>query len=46
MADGKNVTVKIVDGQPVLDGKARIIASVPASNGMVHVIDEVLVPAQ
>jgi uncharacterized surface protein with fasciclin (FAS1) repeats len=43
MVDGKNVTVKIVDGKPTIDG-ANIIASVPASNGIVHVIDAVLLP--
>ena len=42
MVDGKNITVKLVDGKPVLNGKAHIVASVPASNGIIHVIDEVL----
>ena len=46
MVDGKNITIKIVDGKPVINGKANIVASVPASNGIVHVIDEVLTPAQ
>lgn len=45
MVDGKNVTIKMVDGKPTINGKAHIIASVPASNGIVHVIDEVLQPA-
>ena len=46
MVDGKNITIKIVNGKPLINGKANIIASVPASNGIVHVIDEVLTPAQ
>ena len=44
MVNGQNVTVKMIDGKPVINGKAHIIASVPASNGIVHVIDEVLLP--
>jgi uncharacterized surface protein with fasciclin (FAS1) repeats len=46
MVDGKNVTVKVINGKPMINGKANIVASVPASNGIVHVIDEVLTPAQ
>ncbi len=45
MVNGKNATVKIENGKPVINGKAHIVASVPASNGIVHVIDEVLLPA-
>ncbi|MBX3256370.1 MAG: fasciclin domain-containing protein [Chitinophagaceae bacterium] len=44
MVDGKNVTIKIVNGKPLINGTANIVASVPASNGIVHVIDEVLTP--
>lgn len=44
MVNGKNVTVKMVNGKPMLNGKASIVASVPASNGIIHVIDEVLLP--
>jgi len=44
MVDGSNATVSISNGKPVINGKANIIASVPASNGIVHVIDEVLLP--
>jgi uncharacterized surface protein with fasciclin (FAS1) repeats len=46
MVDGKNITIKIVNGKPLINGKTNIVASVPASNGIVHVIDEVLTPAQ
>ena len=46
MVDGKDVTIKIVNGRPLINGKANIVASVPASNGIIHVIDEVLTPAQ
>lgn len=46
MVNGANVKVVMVDGKPTLNGKAHIVASVPASNGIVHVIDEVLTPAK
>jgi len=44
MVNGGSVTVSVKDGKIMLNGKATIIASVPASNGMVHVIDAVLIP--
>lgn len=44
MVNGGNITVSIKDGKIMLNGTATIIASVPASNGMVHIIDAVLVP--
>lgn len=44
MVNGDNVTVSVKDGKIMLNGTATIIASVPASNGMVHVIDAVLLP--
>jgi uncharacterized surface protein with fasciclin (FAS1) repeats len=44
MVNGGNVTVSIKDGKIMLNGTATIIASVPASNGIVHVIDKVLLP--
>ncbi len=42
--NGGNITVSLKDGKVVLNGKATIVASVPASNGLVHVIDGVLLP--
>ncbi|HQQ94101.1 MAG TPA: fasciclin domain-containing protein [Bacteroidia bacterium] len=42
----KNITVTMQDGKPLINGKAHILASIPASNGIIHVIDEVLLPAQ
>jgi len=44
MVNGDNVTVSVKDGKVTLNGKANIIASVPASNGIIHVIDAVLLP--
>lgn len=44
MVNGDNVTVSVKDGKVTLNGNAHIIASIPASNGMIHVIDAVLLP--
>lgn len=44
MVSGKNATIKMVDGKPTING-ANIVASVTASNGIVHVIDAVIQPA-
>lgn len=44
MVNGDNVTVSVKDGKVTLNGTANIIASVPASNGIIHVIDAVLLP--
>ncbi len=44
MVNGDNVTVSVKDGVILLNGSAKIIASVPASNGIIHVIDAVLLP--
>lgn len=46
MVNGKNITITIVDGKPVINGKAKIVATVPASNGIVYAIDEVLLPGK
>jgi len=43
MVDGGNVTVHLKDGK-VMINDATIVGSVPASNGIVHVIDKVLLP--
>jgi uncharacterized surface protein with fasciclin (FAS1) repeats len=43
MANGGNVTIGVKDGKYTVNG-ANIVASVPASNGIVHVIDGVLLP--
>ncbi len=43
MANGKKVTIRVVDGK-VKVNDANIVASIRASNGIVHVIDAVLLP--
>lgn len=40
----KNITLSVKDGKVMVNGKANILASIPASNGIIHVIDEVLLP--
>ena len=42
-ANNEYVGVEVVNGEPLIGG-AKIIASVPAGNGIVHVIDKVLLP--
>lgn len=42
-ANNKSVTVE-VKGDDVYVGGAKIIASVPAGNGIVHVVDKVILP--
>jgi uncharacterized surface protein with fasciclin (FAS1) repeats len=43
MSNGGKATIHIVDGK-VMINDATIVASIKASNGMVHVIDTVLLP--
>lgn len=43
MANGKKVTIHVQDGKVTVND-AVILASVPASNGIVHIIDGVLLP--
>ncbi len=41
--NGNDVTIGVKDGKVTVNG-ANIVASVPASNGIIHVIDTVLLP--
>ncbi|MGH0029386.1 MAG: fasciclin domain-containing protein [Myxococcota bacterium] len=45
MANGKKTTV-YRDGETLMVNDATVVASIPASNGMVHVIDKVLLPPE
>jgi uncharacterized surface protein with fasciclin (FAS1) repeats len=42
--NGSNITVNVKDGKVTINGGATIVASIPASNGIIHVIDGVLLP--
>lgn len=44
MVNGGYVKISIKDGKIMLNGSATIVASVQGSNGIVHVIDAVLLP--
>lgn len=44
MVNGDNINVSVKDGKIVLNNSATIVASVQASNGMVHIINGVLLP--
>ncbi len=44
MVNGDNITVSVKDGKVTLNNNVHIIASIQASNGMVHVVDGVLLP--
>ncbi|MBL0102520.1 MAG: fasciclin domain-containing protein [Bacteroidetes bacterium] len=42
--NGSNIKITKKDGKIMINGTATIIASIPASNGIIHVIDGVLLP--
>lgn len=42
--NGGNIIITKKDGKLMVNGTATIIASIPASNGIIHVIDGVLLP--
>lgn len=45
--NGGNITIsKTADGKVKVNNTANIVASIPASNGIIHVIDAVLVPGK
>ena len=44
VVNGDNITFQVKDGKVMINNTATIVASVPASNGIVHVIDAVLLP--
>lgn len=44
-ANGDHATITVKDGKTFING-ATVVASVPASNGIVHVIDTVLLPPE
>lgn len=42
--NGGNITIQKKEGKIMINQKATIVASIPASNGIIHIIDEVLLP--
>lgn len=44
--NGGNITISKKNGKIMVNGAATVIASIPASNGIIHVIDGVLLPGK
>lgn len=44
MVNGGDIKITIKDGKTFINETAQIVGSVPASNGIIHVIDGVLLP--
>ncbi len=42
--NGGNITITKKDGKTMINGTATILATIPASNGIVYIIDGVLLP--
>ena len=42
--NGGKISISKKDGKTMVNGKATVLASIPTSNGIIHVIDEVLLP--
>jgi len=44
--NGDDIVLTLMEGKWMVNGTASIVASIPASNGIIHVIDGVLLPAE
>lgn len=44
MVNGDHIEIRVTDGKISINNSANILASIPASNGIIHVIDAVLLP--
>lgn len=44
MANGSDVKIAVNDGRITLNGTATVVGTVPAANGIIHVVDGVLLP--
>lgn len=44
MVNGDNLKVNVQDGKITLNGTAHVVNTIPASNGIIYIIDEVLLP--
>ncbi len=42
--NGGNITVTKKDGKVIINNSATVMVSIPAANGIIHVIDGVLMP--
>jgi uncharacterized surface protein with fasciclin (FAS1) repeats len=44
MVNLDNITLSVKDGKLMVNGTANVVATIPASNGIIYVIDAVLLP--
>ena len=44
MANLGDITIGVKDGKVIVNGVANVITSIPAANGIIHVVDAVLLP--
>lgn len=44
MASGDDITIQLKDGKMMVNGNANVIATVPATNGLIYIVDGVLLP--
>lgn len=42
--NGGNITISKKDGKVIINNAANVVTSIPASNGIIHVVDAVLLP--
>ena len=43
-ANSKNISLSVKDGKIMVNNQANIVATIPAANGIIHVVDAVLLP--
>jgi uncharacterized surface protein with fasciclin (FAS1) repeats len=44
MANGDNITLQITDNKITVNGSANVVGSVKATNGLIYIVDAVLLP--
>lgn len=44
MANGQNISISVKDGKIIVNGTATVVATIPAANGIIYVVDAVLLP--
>jgi uncharacterized surface protein with fasciclin (FAS1) repeats len=46
MLNGKSATIKLMDGAIMIDNAKIVVTDIDAANGIIHVIDAVIVPGE
>jgi uncharacterized surface protein with fasciclin (FAS1) repeats len=44
MVNGGKIMITVKNGKTYINGNSEIVASIPTSNGIIHVVNEVLLP--